>query len=53
MRPMNPTTQIIDGIEYELTPIGEVESNGHIPARRTGWTAAELSVRTSRIRASL
>jgi hypothetical protein len=39
---LNPKTQIIDGIEYELTAIGEVESNGHVPTRRTGWTAAEL-----------
>jgi hypothetical protein len=26
---LNPKTRIIDGIEYELTAIGEVESNGH------------------------
>ena len=39
---MNPKTQIIDGIEHELTAIGEAESNGQVPARRTGWTAAEL-----------
>jgi hypothetical protein len=39
---VNPKTQIIDGIEYELTAIGEVESNGQAPTRRTGWTAAEL-----------
>jgi hypothetical protein len=39
---VNPKTQIIDGIEYELNAIGKVESNGQVPARRTGWTAAEL-----------
>ena len=39
---VNPKTQIIDGIEYELTAIGEVASNGQVPTRRTGWTAAEL-----------
>jgi hypothetical protein len=33
-------TRIIDGIEYELVAIGEVEQNGH--DRRTDWTAAEL-----------
>jgi len=26
---LSPKTQIIDGVEYELTPIGEVEQNGH------------------------
>jgi hypothetical protein len=29
---MIPKTQIIDGVEYELTAIGEVESNGHANA---------------------
>jgi hypothetical protein len=44
---VNPETTIIEGVEYELTPIGVVEQNGG-QRPRPGLTLAELHERFER-----